>query len=200
MTYRPHFVRRNRQLKERARGRATIAIGLAIAFLTSCESKNESPFESHGMRAGMGFVDLTHRTAARGTDWKRTPFMTSVIGVERTFQPSADNPRTVRITAIVDTTDNRVLEIQYTPVFEPTDTAAVSAELNALAAKWDKITSGVRDQNGQGRAPYFIRWQSPDSVWTGKIFYNSPPSGGGRPESFESSDRNWESRAGLHVN
>jgi hypothetical protein len=175
--------------------RRILAFLIASALLACASQKNQSPFESHGLRAGMRFSDLDHRTSERGGEWKRENLMMGIVHFERTQQPIGDNPRAVRIFAIVDTADNRVLEVTYAPIDIPADTAAFTKEMADLASEWDKITGGVRDQNSQPPGPYSIQWTSPDSVWTGTInYFGSPRGNGGKPDSFEIKERKWEDR------
>jgi len=85
--------------------------------------------------------------------------------------------------------------VTYAPIDIPADTAAFIKEMADVASEWDKITGGVRDQNGQPPGPYFIQWTSPDSVWTGTInYFGSPRGNGGRPNSFEIKERKWQDR------
>src|SRR5450759_2317891 len=176
--------------------RRILAFVIVPSALLACASqKNQSPFESHGLRAGMRFSDLDHRTSERGGEWKRDDLIPGIVHFERTQQPIGDNPRAARILALVDTADNRVLEVMYAPIYIPADTAAFTEEMADVASEWDKITGGVRDQNGQPPGPYFIQWTSPDSVWTGTIHYfGSPRGNGGKPDSFEIKERKWQDR------
>jgi hypothetical protein len=175
--------------------RRILASLIASALVACASQKNQSPFESHGLRAGMRFSDLDHRTSERGGEWKRENLMMGIVHFERTQQPIGDNPRAARIIATVDTADNRVLEVTYAPIDIPADTAAFTKEMADVASEWDKITGGVRDQTGQPPGPYFIQWTSPDSVWTGTInYFGSPRGTGGKPDSFEIKERKWEDR------
>jgi len=175
--------------------RRILASVIASALIACASQKNESPFESRGLRAGMRFSDLDHRTSERGGQWKRDDLMMGIVHLERTQQPIGDNPRAARIIALVNTADNRVLEVTYAPIYIPADTAAFTKEMADAASEWDKITGGVRDQNGQPPGPYFIQWTSPDSVWTGTInYFGSPRGTGGKPDSFEIKERKWEDR------
>ena len=115
--------------------------------------------------------------------------------LQRTMQLERNNIRAAQLEVVLDAADNRVLELNYSPLFNAADTAAVNAELTGLATKWDKLTKGVRAQSRQGPGPYTITWTSPDSLWTGQIFYSVLSRGGaGRPTGFAINERKWQDR------
>lgn len=173
--------------------RTLFTLGLLV-LAAACEPKRESPFEARGLRAGMSFIDLSHRTVTHDSDWRSAPLAGSVRVFDRTMRPERTNPRAARLEVVVDTADNRVLELNYSPLYNVADTAAVNAELTALATKWDKITNGVRDQSSEGPGPYTITWTSPDSVWTGQIFHTMPSRGSAKPNGFAIEERKWKDR------
>ena len=174
--------------------RTLFTLGLLV-LAAACEPKRESPFEARGLRAGMNFIDLSHRTVTHDSDWRSAPLAGSVRVFDRTMQPERANPRAARLEVVVDTSDNRVLELHYTPIYNVADTAALNAELTALATKWDEITDGARDQRSLGPHPYTITWISPDGAWTGQIFYSVLPLGFvARPNGFAINERKWRER------
>lgn len=176
--------------------RAILVTGLATLLgATACEQRGpRSPFESHGLRAGMSFSQLDRRTENVASVWKRERLMFSVFGFERTnaMAPTGSAPRWATVRALVDTADNRVYEVTYGPHMPDT---LFDKEMEALAAKWDRLTNGVRTQTGNPPGAFFITWRSADTLWSGRIHYYAGLDGRPRPSSFASIDNTWQDRA-----
>jgi hypothetical protein len=178
------------------------AIGLALIVLSTlgvaCRApKNESPFESHGFRAGMRFSDLDHQTSGHGSEWTSEPFGFGIIQFHRGVLPPAGNTGGRVVRALVDTADDRVLELAYEKPSALEDTASFRREMGDLAAEWDKITGGVRHVTGGNAAfgPWFTEWVSPDSLWSGTIFYfKHERTGGSSASGLAIKDLKWQQR------
>ena len=172
--------------------RATFKVGV----MTGREPKDQSPFEWHGLRAGMRLSKLDHLSEP-GAAWKRQPFMFNVIGLQRATAVQNDKLGAGDLQVIADTTADRVLEVQYAPAWIPTDSSnrlAFEREMIALGDEWDKIPGVIRQQTGQTTGPYFFEWATPDSTWRGTIHYYGSAKRAGRPSSVSISELHWDQR------
>jgi hypothetical protein len=176
---------------------------VAVTFLTTlavaCGApKDQSPFEAEGLRAGMRFSDLDHKTtSAHGDDWKRENEGFGLVEYRRGVLPPAGSTGGREVRALVDTPANRVVEVAYSKPGSLEDSVAFRKEMADLAAKWDKITGGVRHVTGGNAAfgPYFVEWITPDSAWSGTIYYfKHERTGGSSPDGLAIKELKWEQR------
>jgi hypothetical protein len=170
-----------------------LSLALATALTAGCERPDESPFESHGVRAGMRFSELDRRTRPEASEWKREPMFFGVLSMSRSkrLHPTREKLRWATFMVTVDTADDRVYEVVVAP--HMTD-SLFDVDMQALAARWDGITNGRRRQTGQRPGPFFITWQSADTLWSGRIYYYARSDGSSRAGSFASVDNTWGDR------
>jgi hypothetical protein len=167
-----------------------------VAILTGRESKHQSPFEWKGMRAGMPFSELDQMSKP-GSPWKRTPFIVSVVGLERSTAIENEELPAGGLRAIVDTSANRVFEVSYSPTWIPNDSTnrlVFERDMVALGNEWDKMPGVIRQQTGQTTGPYFFEWATPDSAWRARITYDGSVRRAGRPSSVTIEELHWDER------
>jgi hypothetical protein len=168
-----------------------------VLVLTGGEPKEQSPFEWKGLRAGMRFSKLD-RLSTPGSPWKRTPFIITVLGFERSTASENENLVAGSLQVIADTAADRVLEVSYAPRWIPKDSSnrlAFEREMVALGYEWDKMPGVIRQQTGQTTGPYFFQWVTPDSTWRATISYDGSVRRAGRPASLRIDELNWSDRA-----
>jgi hypothetical protein len=158
----------------------------AVASIFDRAHNEQSPFEWRGLRAGMSFSRLD-RLSQPGTPWKCTPFFMSAVGLERDIALQNDDFSAGNVRAMVDTVGRRVLSVSYSVTWMPPDTGRkvdFEHELTALAIKWDNMPGVIRHPRDEHEGPSFTVWQTPDSLWSAKIFYDQSH-GVARPDGFE---------------
>lgn len=174
-------------------GSVLLSLALATTFAAACERPAESPFESHGVRAGMRFSELDRRTRDEASAWKQEPMFLTVLSMSRSkrLHPTREKLRWATVRATVDTVDDRVYEVVVAP--HMTD-SLFDVEMEALAARWDAITNGRRTQTGHRPGPFSITWQSADTLWSGRIYYYARSDGSSGADAVASVDNMWGDR------
>jgi hypothetical protein len=143
----------------------------------------------------MSFSRL-NRLSQPAAPWKCAPIMLSVVGLDRSIALESDDFGAGRVIAMVDTVGRRVLKLNYSVSWDPHDnsrTLDFERELTALADKWDAMPGVVRHPRNEHEGPSFATWQTPDSLWSAKIFYDQSH-GVVRPEGFEIEEIKWGDR------
>ena len=165
------------------------------------DTKDQSPFEWRGIRAGMSFTKLD-RISNPGAPWKCTPFMLSAVGLERDIALQSKKFSAGHINTIVDTVGKRVLTIGYSTFWmKRTDPQKIELEreLTLLARKWDALPGVIRHPATPTTGPYSASWQTPDSVWKAEIHYYGDKNGVGYPESFDIEEIEFGHRLASHL-
>jgi hypothetical protein len=169
-----------------------------IASLFDRASGDESPFEWRGLRAGMRFSRLD-RLSKPASPWTCTPFMLSVVGLQRATATSGNDLGWGKLGAMVDTVGQRVVSVTFGVEWMPQDTAGRAVfkrELAALGDEWDKMPGVIRNPVRASQGQSYARWVTPDSLWSATVWYDqgihdSAP----RASSFEIEEIRW----GRHV-
>jgi hypothetical protein len=164
-----------------------------VANLFEREPRDQSPFEWRGLRGGMSFAKM-NRLTRPAAPWKCTPFFLSSVGLERDIALQNEDFSAGHIVAMVDTVGKRVFRVQYSTTWMPPDTGrrvAFERELTALSAEWDKLPGVIRHPRDTTSGPSSAKWETPDSVWSAKIFYSQPAHGPARPDGFEIEEIHW---------
>jgi hypothetical protein len=167
----------------------------AVASLFDRAHNEQSPFEWRGLRAGMSFSRLD-RLSQPAAPWKCTPFMLSVVGLERGIALESEDFGAGRVIAMVDTVGGRVLDLNYSVSWIPNDNSRrldFERELTTLAEEWDKMPGVKRQPRNEHEGPSFTAYQTPDSLWSAKIFYDQSH-GVVRPDGFEIEEIQWGDR------
>lgn len=165
------------------------------------ERKDQSPFEWHGLRAGMRLSEAD-RLSQPARPWERTPFLRSVVGFRRYTAPQNKDLGAGTLTILADTAEDRVLSVDYGVTWMPKDSAprvAFEHEMEALGQKWDKLPGVIRQQTGQTTGPYFFEWATPDSTWSAEIYYDGSVRRAGRPTGFEIKEMHWDQRVFAQI-
>lgn len=176
-------------------GRTYARLAGAVASLFDRAPNEQSPFEWRGLRAGMSFSRLD-RLSQPGAPWKCTPFMLSVVGLERGIALESDDFGAGRVIATVDTVGRRVLDLNYSVSWDPHDDSRrldFERELTGLATRWDEMPGVIRHPRDEHEGPSFTAYQTPDSLWSAKIFYDQGH-GVVRPDGFEIEEIQWGDR------
>jgi hypothetical protein len=168
----------------------------AAASLFDRAPNDQSPFEWRGLRAGMRFSRL-NRLTQLATAWKCTPYFLSSVELERNIALESNDFSAGHVVALVDTTGQRVLKVRYTQSWIPHDTGQevdFERELTALAIRWDNVPGVIRHPWNAHEGPSYAEWQTPDSLWSGKIFFHQDPPAPARPEGLEIEEIQWSQR------
>jgi hypothetical protein len=171
-----------------------------VASLFDRAPNEQSPFEWRGLRAGMSFSRLD-RLSQPGAPWKCTPLLLSAVGLDRSIALESDDFSAGHVTAMVDTVGRRVLDLNYSVSWIPDDNSRkldFERELTALAIQWDKMPGVIRVPRNEHEGPSFTAWQTPDSLWSAKIFYDQSH-GVVRPDGFEIEEIQWGDRLTARV-
>jgi hypothetical protein len=164
----------------------------AVASLFDRAPNEQSPFEWRGIRAGMRFSRLD-RLSKPGTPWKCTPFLLSAVGIER-YTAEDNDLGSGHATAMVDTVGQRVVDVQFGLTWKPAGTSgrvAFDHEMNALAAEWDKLPGVIRHPRKEQEGPSIAQWETADSLWRARMWYDQGPRTPVHPESFEIEEIHW---------
>lgn len=164
-------------------------------------SADQSPFEWRGIRAGMSWTKLD-RISRPASQWACTPFFLSGVAVKRDIAMVHETFSAGQISGFVDTVGRRVLDVRYFQTWlKPGDSRRVAfeREMTALAAKWDALPGIVRHPATPEQGPYFAAWETPDSLWSARMYYymDAPPSG--LPNGFEIEEIRWGDRLEKQV-
>jgi hypothetical protein len=192
-----HVERQTRLVAVRFFARKTVArVTAAVSSLFERESSDQSPFEWRGLRAGMSFSKL-NRLTQPAAPWKCTPLFLSEVGLERDIALQSQDFGAGHVVAMVDTVGKRVFRVQYSVTWMPPDTGrkvAFEREISALAVKWDDMPGVIRHPRDTTPGPTFAAWETPDSVWSAKMFYQQGAHGPARPDGFEIQEIHWGER------
>jgi hypothetical protein len=191
-------------MNRRSRVSLALAIGavLAISACSAEYSRNQSPFEWKGLRAGMRLSAL-NRLSQPGSAWKCNQFIRSAVGLERTMGAESRDFSAGRVIAIVDTVGQRVLHLHYSVSATLPDTSRKTQferELAALALKWDKVPGVIRHPANEDSAPAFAAWESKDSLWSARILYDRGAGGPARPNALEIEELAWSEHLIERIN
>lgn len=171
-------------------------LAFRAAVLIGREPKDQSPFEWKGLRAGMRFAKVDRVSHPAGP-WKRTPFLMSILGCERGTAFQNTGLGAGRLTILIDTVADRVLEVNYSPTRIPNDSTqkrAFEREMVAVGLEWDKMPGVIREQHGQSTSGYSFAWGTPDSVWRATISYDESVRRAGRPTGLQIEELHWNER------
>jgi hypothetical protein len=160
-----------------------------------------APFEWKGLRAGIRFSRLD-RLSQPASAWKCTPYFLSSVELERNMAENHDFSAG-HVVALVDTVGQRVLKVRYTVSWMPPDTARkvvdLERELIALAVKWDNMPGVIRHPPEPHKGTTFGTWDTPDSLWSARIFYYLDAHGSDRPEGLEIEELQWSERVEARI-
>jgi hypothetical protein len=177
-------------------GKTFARLTAAATNLFNREPGDQSPFEWRGLRAGMSFSKL-NRLTQPAAPWKCTPFFLSAVGLERDIALQSNDFGAGHIVAMVDTVGKRTFRVQYSVTWMPPDTSrkvAFEREMSALATKWDNMPGVIRHPRNTVPGPSSASWETPDSVWSAKVFYHQGTHGPARPDGFEIQEIHWGER------
>ena len=137
------------------------------------QQSGESPFVVAGIRAGMQYSVLDPRSIAPDDAPVRSRTMIGVFREKRGTRMLSPLGLLVPLDVLVDSIEDRVLDVQFGPL---TEDAGFARQMDEAAAEWDAVTGGVRDTNPEGGLPEgrrSVTWRSADTVWAASIYYNS---------------------------
>jgi hypothetical protein len=162
---------------------------LVLAATLACADKprNESPFEWNGIRGGMSFRTLDRMSG--GSEWKSEGLIPGIVLRSRATRWQSKHPFGARIDAMMDTVEDRALEVGYYDIGIDT---AFHRQMEALKLEFDRISGGKRDSSDgwdRGYGPWFITWRTPDSAWEARMGYQDRNISGFQIKEIGGADR-----------